>query len=148
MNDYVNVIVDDLNKFLIEKFNLDEALAYATDSGNISTESNENFKIYMRVCSSSINFPEKTLVFANVTINPRRNGIMTDLIKMFCEDKLKYGIDYIGLEQCYTPCSKGFAAKYNFIRLEQNTKDVVNVNYYISCEEFLNNLRNILKIKK
>lgn len=131
------LVLEDLNKFLMETFGLKRKPAYAIHRCNINTESRKNFKIYMRVNAPSYFFPDKIITFANVEFNPNRKGYMSKLIKFFCENRYKYEIEYIGLEQCVSICSKNFAQKYGFNKIEDKESNSINFNYLIKCEDFL-----------
>lgn len=129
----INCFSDELNKYLLDRYNYKRDVVYVSLSNNINAN-RKKFDIYLRWKPDSNYFEKNTLVIARLHFFEIRKGNGTSLLQFFINHSKKYHYEKIMIE-CANDNSAAFAKKYNFSEYKNDS------NFIISTDELESSLR-------
>ncbi|KEQ17539.1 hypothetical protein [Endozoicomonas numazuensis] len=124
---------DDLNSFLVGRFNYKESLAHADLSNNISAK-RKAYDLYLRYKPKPIYWKEDTIVIARIFFHKTKVGSGKSFLKFLVEHSNKYCYKYIAIESM-NENSKQFSDKFGFKEYKEPKNAIISIK----------KLRNILE---
>ena len=122
----LNQICHELNEYLMKRFKYKSPPTYITYTGTtIINWSRVKFSIYLRFFYERIYnlWPPKTIIIAQLGFRETRKGNGTHFLSFLKDIALRYGYEYIGLENT-NDNSCAFAEHFNF-------QDIQEKKYYL-----------------